>query len=83
MEHQRADRLYLKNNLRGKAMLDQRRHEALSEWRNLMAQATFRVTAEELYDELLRMADAMEREGIITGIEWDNLSAMQGASSRK
>ena len=54
-------------------MFDQRRHEALSGWRNLMAQAPLRMTAEEHYDELLRRADAMEREGIITGSEWRQL----------
>ena len=38
-----------------------------------MAHPPIRMTAEEHYDELLRMADAMERDGVITEIEWRQL----------
>jgi hypothetical protein len=68
-----SDSLYLKNNRRGKGMFDQRRREAISEWREFMSHPPIRMTAEEHYDELLRMADAMEHNGVITGVEWRQL----------
>ena len=54
-------------------MFDQRKHEALGEWREFITHPQIRMTAEEHYDELLQMADAMEREGVITGVEWRQL----------
>jgi hypothetical protein len=38
------------------------------------------MTPEEQYDELLKMADAMENEGLITGAEWRQLIRDAGAA---
>ncbi|WP_166219391.1 hypothetical protein [Pseudomonas atagonensis] len=54
-------------------MFEQRKKEALAEWRKLATQAQLRMDAEEQYDELLKAADDMELQGLITGAEWRQL----------
>ncbi|PTU02445.1 hypothetical protein DBR45_12270 [Pseudomonas sp. HMWF031] len=54
-------------------MYDDRKGNALAGWRALLGQLELRVTVEEQYDELLKMADAMQEEGLISGLEWRQL----------
>jgi hypothetical protein len=54
-------------------MNDDRKVQALSAWRKLLEEPEIRMDAEEQYDELLKMADAMEQEGLITAGEWRQL----------
>ncbi|WP_085731229.1 MULTISPECIES: hypothetical protein [unclassified Pseudomonas] len=49
------------------------KRNALSAWRKLLEEPEIRMDAEEQYDELLKMADAMEQEGLITAGEWRQL----------
>lgn len=49
------------------------KQKALSAWRKLLEEPELRMDAEEQYDELLKMADAMEQEGLITAAEWRQL----------
>ncbi|WP_274643385.1 hypothetical protein [Pseudomonas serbica] len=51
-------------------MFNDRKKQALTDWLKLLAQPEIRMDAEEQYDELLKMADLMEQEGLIIGPEW-------------
>jgi len=54
-------------------MFDQRKQEKLAAWRKLATQAQMRLDPEQQYDELLKAADEMEEEGLITSAEWRQL----------
>lgn len=54
-------------------MIATKREEALSAWRKLLEEPEIRMDAEEQYDELLKMADAMDAEGLISQAEWRQL----------
>jgi len=54
-------------------MNDDRKKQALVAWRKLLEEPEIRMDAEEQYDELLKMADVMEQEGLITAGEWRQL----------
>ncbi|WP_285415941.1 hypothetical protein [Pseudomonas sp. efr-133-TYG-5] len=54
-------------------MFDQRKKESLAAWRKLATQAQLRMDPEQQYDELLKAADDMEEQGLITSAEWRQL----------
>ncbi|MBS4078258.1 MULTISPECIES: hypothetical protein [Pseudomonas] len=54
-------------------MFDQRKKESLAAWRKLATQSQKRLDPEEQYDELLKAADDMEEQGLITSAEWRQL----------
>ena len=54
-------------------MIDDRKKQALTDWLKLLSQPEIRMNPEEQYDELLKMADTMEQEGLITAPEWRQL----------
>jgi len=59
-------------------MNDDRKTQALSAWRKLLEEPEIRMDAEEQYDELLKLADTMEQEGLITAGEWRQLVRKAG-----
>lgn len=54
-------------------MNDDRKKQALVAWRKLLEEPEIRMDTEEQYDELLKMADTMEQDGLITAGEWRQL----------
>jgi hypothetical protein len=54
-------------------MVDQRKQDKLAAWRKLATQAQMRLDPEQQYDELLKAADEMEEQGLITSAEWRQL----------
>jgi hypothetical protein len=54
-------------------MFDQRKKESLAAWRKLATQSQMRLDPEEQYDELLKAADHMVEQGLITSAEWRQL----------
>ena len=54
-------------------MFDQRKKELLAAWRKLATQSQLQMDPEQQYDELLKAADEMEAQGIITSAEWRQL----------
>ncbi|WNZ81888.1 hypothetical protein [Pseudomonas sp. P108] len=54
-------------------MFNQRKQEKLAAWRKLATQSQMRLDPEEQYDELLKAADEMEEQGLITSAEWRQL----------
>ncbi|MHC8319913.1 hypothetical protein ACYZT4_04285 [Pseudomonas sp. GB2N2] len=61
-------------------MTDQRRRDALAAWYKLLAKPEIRMDVEEQYDELLKAADEMEREGLISSSEWRTLVREAGVA---
>lgn len=59
-------------------MSDIRKEQALAAWRKLLEEPAIRMDAEDQYDELLKMADTMEQEGLITATEWRQLVRKAG-----
>ncbi|KAA0995480.1 hypothetical protein FQ192_10600 [Pseudomonas sp. ANT_J12] len=49
------------------------KEEALAEWHTLMSNPEPHMDAEELYDELLKMADRYKSIGLINEAEWKGL----------
>ncbi|MGH8388199.1 MAG: hypothetical protein ACRESJ_22385 [Pseudomonas sp.] len=45
----------------------------MAAWLQLLREPEIRMTAEEQYDELLKMADSMDEEGLISALEWQQL----------
>ncbi|WP_414892470.1 hypothetical protein [Pseudomonas serboccidentalis] len=60
-------------------MSDGRKEQALAAWRKLLEDPEIRMDIEDQYDELLKMADTMEQEGLITATEWRQLVRKAGA----
>lgn len=54
-------------------MFDQKKKAKLAAWRKLATQSQMRLDPEEQYDELLKAADEMEEQGLITSAEWRQL----------
>ena len=54
-------------------MFDQQKKAKLAAWRKLATQSQMRLDPEEQYDELLKAADEMEEQGLITSAEWRQL----------
>lgn len=54
-------------------MFDQQKQASLAAWRKLATQAQIRLDPEQQYDELLKAADEMEEQGLITSAEWRQL----------
>lgn len=61
-------------------MTDDLRRDALAAWYKLLAQPGIRMDVEEQYDELLKAADEMERQGLISGAEWRTLVREAGVA---
>lgn len=61
-------------------MTDARRRDALAAWYKLLANPEIRMGVEEQYDELLKAADEMEREGLISSSEWRTLIREAGVA---
>ncbi|WP_085657010.1 MULTISPECIES: hypothetical protein [unclassified Pseudomonas] len=59
-------------------MFEEKRKKAMAQWLNRLREAEVRMSAQEQYDELLKMADAMHAEGLITGQEWRQLTRDAG-----
>lgn len=51
-------------------MKEEQRMQAITAWRRLFTLAENRIDAEDRYYRLLRSADDMERERLITSAEW-------------
>ncbi|QXI03731.1 hypothetical protein HU718_016990 [Pseudomonas tensinigenes] len=51
----------------------QEKQEKLAAWRKLATQTQMRLDPEQQYDELLKAADEMEEQGLITSAEWRQL----------
>ncbi|MBV4477620.1 hypothetical protein [Pseudomonas botevensis] len=60
-------------------MIQDKKTQALTAWIQLAREPEIRMSVEEQYDELLKMADAMEEEGLITSGEWRQLIRDAGA----
>lgn len=54
------------------------KRKALLAWHKLLEEPEIRMDVEEQYDELLKMADALEKEGLITAAEWRQLVRKAG-----
>jgi len=54
-------------------MYDQQKKASLAAWRKLAEQTEADLDPEEQYDELLKAADQMEEQGLITSAEWRQL----------
>lgn len=59
-------------------MKEARRRLALTTWQELFTLSENRIDAEDRYDRLLRSADDMECEGLITSTEWRKLVQQAG-----
>jgi hypothetical protein len=59
-------------------MSDDRKGQALAAWHKLLDEPEIRMDVEDQYDELLKMADTMEQEGMITAVEWRQLVRTAG-----
>ncbi|USU02845.1 hypothetical protein [Pseudomonas siliginis] len=54
-------------------MFDQQKQASLAAWRKMAEQAERDLDPEQQYDELLKAADQMEEQGLITSAEWRQL----------
>lgn len=54
-------------------MYDQQKKASLAAWRKLAEQTEADLDPEKQYDELLKAADQMEEQGLITSAEWRQL----------
>jgi hypothetical protein len=61
-------------------MKDDLKNQALDNWRKLFAMPLSLISAEDRYEKLLRMADHMERTGLISSDEWRKLAQQAGTS---
>lgn len=61
-------------------MSDGRKEQALAAWQKLLETPEIRMDAEDQYDELLKMADSMELEGLINANEWRQLVQKAGTN---
>jgi hypothetical protein len=59
-------------------MKEVQRKLAITAWRQLFTLSENRIDAEDRYYRLLRSADDMEREGLITSAEWLKLAQQAG-----
>ena len=61
-------------------MTHDRKQDALAAWYRLLHEPQIRMDCEEQYNELLKAADEMEQEGLITAAEWRKLVREAGAA---
>lgn len=61
-------------------MKDDLKNQALDNWRKLFAMPLCLISAEARYEKLLRMADHMERTGLISSDEWRKLVQQAGTA---
>ncbi|MFW0755997.1 hypothetical protein ACN1C3_14800 [Pseudomonas sp. H11T01] len=61
-------------------MSDDRKERALLAWRKLLEDPKIRMNAEAHYNELLKAADELERNGIIDSGEWRKLVREAGTA---
>ena len=54
-------------------MFEQQKQASLAAWRKMAEQAEGDLDPEQQYDELLKAADQMEEQGLITSAEWRQL----------
>lgn len=54
-------------------MFDQQKQASLAAWRKMAAQTQTQLDPEQRYDELLKAADEMAEQGLITSAEWRQL----------
>ncbi|KPG84963.1 hypothetical protein [Pseudomonas sp. RIT-PI-o] len=54
-------------------MFDQQKKASLAAWRKMAEQTEAALDPEQQYDELLKAADEMEEQGLITSAEWRQL----------
>jgi hypothetical protein len=59
-------------------MKEVQRRLAITAWRQLFTLPEHRIDAEDRYERLLRAADDMERDGLITSVEWRKLAQQAG-----
>jgi hypothetical protein len=59
-------------------MKEMQRRLAITAWRQLFNMPENRIDPEDRYNRLLRSADDMEREGMITSTEWRKLAQQAG-----
>jgi len=59
-------------------MKEARRKLAITAWKQLFSLSANRIDDEDRYYRLLRSADDMEREGLITNTEWLKLAQQAG-----
>lgn len=59
-------------------MKEAQRRLAITAWRRLYAMPENHIDAEDRYNRLLRAADDMERECLITSAEWRKLAQQAG-----
>lgn len=62
----------------GGTMKEARRRLAITDWRRLFTLPDNRIDAEDRYYRLLRSADDMERDGLISSAEWRKLAQQAG-----
>lgn len=60
-------------------MHEERKRAALSKWRHLLAHPEIRMSVEDHYDDLLKMADEILDRGIISPLEWRQMVRDAGA----
>lgn len=56
-----------------------KKNKALAAWLQFAREPEIQMSVEEQYDNLLKMADVMEGQGLITGAEWRQLIRYAGA----
>ncbi|MED7666093.1 hypothetical protein GXB78_02555 [Pseudomonas moraviensis subsp. stanleyae] len=54
-------------------MFDQQKKASLATWRKMAEQTEAALDPEQQYDKLLKAADEMEEQGLITSAEWRQL----------
>ncbi|VVP93543.1 hypothetical protein PS918_03480 [Pseudomonas fluorescens] len=59
-------------------MKEAQRRLAITAWRQLFTLSEHRIDAEDRYYRLLKAADDMERDGLITSVEWRKLAQQAG-----
>ena len=59
-------------------MKEVQRRLAITAWRQLFMLPENHIDVDDRYNRLLRSADDMEREGLITSIEWRRLAQQAG-----
>lgn len=64
-------------------MTHELKSEALAAWYKLLSEPEIRMDAQDQYDELLKAADEMERNGLIGSDEWRNLVRKAGMAFSK
>jgi hypothetical protein len=78
IEHLRGRPIYSSLKTVSNLVRDDQRKISITAWRHLFTLAQSHIGDEDRYYRLLRLADAMEREGLISGPEWLELAQQAG-----